>query len=375
MRNLEEFDDETKTEIVKLYLGSEDWSHRRLQKEILKIDAPQRGGGFVVMEILRSFGIGDDSLKGIFSKVTGLNELAEILALKQIHVRSTEIIQDLYIAYLNNGAISRRTFLLTWNPEEWIWETFEADLSQYKSEGKLTMRWGCGNRKNIAVGDRLFFIKLGKMAPRGIMASGYAVRKSYEAEHWSKESGRKGLNINIEFDVLLDYRQEEETKQMIGYDILSTDSVLKEQSWSVQASGTIIDQKVAERLEEIWKETFLSQFKQYFSKDTSLYKEGRLIHKVSKRFERNRTAREECLKVHKHSCKACGLDFEKRYGQIGKGFIHVHHVVPLSQRAGEYNPDPVKDLIPLCPNCHAMIHRLDPPYELIALKELLSKNT
>ena len=50
-------------------------------------------------------------------------------------------------------------------------------------------------------------------------------------------------------------------------------------------------------------------------------------------------------------------NFGNRYGELGEGYIHVHHVVPLSKIGKEYTVDPVKDLIPLCANCHAMVHR------------------
>ncbi|MDT8881008.1 HNH endonuclease [Klebsiella aerogenes] len=64
-----------------------------------------------------------------------------------------------------------------------------------------------------------------------------------------------------------------------------------------------------------------------------------------------------CITHHGAICKACGFDFEKTYGEHGKGFIYVHHIRPLGTIAESYQVDPVKELIPLCPNCHAMVHR------------------
>lgn len=75
------------------------------------------------------------------------------------------------------------------------------------------------------------------------------------------------------------------------------------------------------------------------------------------RYERNVEARQRCLDYHGYDCMVCGLNFEKEYGDIGKNFIHVHHIVPLYKIDKEYKVDPIKDLIPVCPNCHAMIHR------------------
>ena len=78
---------------------------------------------------------------------------------------------------------------------------------------------------------------------------------------------------------------------------------------------------------------------------------------VVNQYERNDEARRKCIAVHGYKCKVCGMDFEKTYGEIGHGFTHVHHIVPISQICEEYQLDPVKDLVPVCPNCHAMLHR------------------
>ena len=53
----------------------------------------------------------------------------------------------------------------------------------------------------------------------------------------------------------------------------------------------------------------------------------------------------------------CGFEFGDQYGEWGEGFIHVHHVVPLAKRGERYEVDPVHDLVPVCANCHAMLHR------------------
>lgn len=75
------------------------------------------------------------------------------------------------------------------------------------------------------------------------------------------------------------------------------------------------------------------------------------------RYERSLAARNRCIKENGCYCHVCHLDFEKTYGELGKGFIHVHHIKPLSEIGSEYVVDYKNDLIPLCPNCHAMIHR------------------
>jgi 5-methylcytosine-specific restriction protein A len=68
----------------------------------------------------------------------------------------------------------------------------------------------------------------------------------------------------------------------------------------------------------------------------------------------------------------CGFDFEARYGEFGKGFIQVHHIVPVSEIGERYVVDPKSDLVPVCPNCHAMIHRRHPPLSIGELREIIS---
>ena len=78
---------------------------------------------------------------------------------------------------------------------------------------------------------------------------------------------------------------------------------------------------------------------------------------ISTRIERNKKLRDEAIKIHGLSCQACGFNFEKKYGEIGKDFIEVHHIIPLSKN---YNPkitNPKTDLNILCSNCHRMVHR------------------
>ena len=76
----------------------------------------------------------------------------------------------------------------------------------------------------------------------------------------------------------------------------------------------------------------------------------------TKRYERSRKARQRCLAHYGYSCKICGMNFALMYGPQFEDIIEVHHVVPVSQIGKTYVVDPIKDLIPVCPNCHAALH-------------------
>ncbi|PKF86740.1 HNH endonuclease [Bacillus sp. BA3] len=74
-------------------------------------------------------------------------------------------------------------------------------------------------------------------------------------------------------------------------------------------------------------------------------------------YERNPIARKQCMDHYGAQCQVCSLNFKDTYGEVGKDFIHVHHIVPLHEIQQDYIVDPIQDLIPVCPNCHAMLHR------------------
>ena len=88
-------------------------------------------------------------------------------------------------------------------------------------------------------------------------------------------------------------------------------------------------------------------------------------------FERSSEARAKCIAAHGYKCKVCDFDFEAVYGPIGEKYIHVHHKTPLSEISEEYEVNPVTDLVPVCPNCHAMIHRTRPALTIEQLRNHL----
>lgn len=88
-----------------------------------------------------------------------------------------------------------------------------------------------------------------------------------------------------------------------------------------------------------------------------IFTEGRICQVSITKRERNHNLRQLCLQHYGYTCQVCGMDFEKRYGTIGHSFIEVHHINPIAETDGEYALDPQNGLIPLCSNCHSMIHR------------------
>lgn len=90
-------------------------------------------------------------------------------------------------------------------------------------------------------------------------------------------------------------------------------------------------------------------------------------------YERNPKARKKCIQNYGFKCSVCEFDFEEVYGEIGKEYIHVHHLKSLSEISEEYEVDPINDLRPVCPNCHSMLHKAN--YSIEQLKAVLGKNS
>ena len=108
--------------------------------------------------------------------------------------------------------------------------------------------------------------------------------------------------------------------------------------------------------------------------ELSKYIEGKSKKVSINKYERDRKARIICIKHYGCKCVVCGFSFEVVYGGVGKDFIHVHHLVPISTIGEEYHLDPVNDLRPVCPNCHAMLHKSDPPFSIEELSSLIVEN-
>jgi 5-methylcytosine-specific restriction protein A len=139
------------------------------------------------------------------------------------------------------------------------------------------------------------------------------------------------------------------------------------------------DHALTESLINIWTERFLAcviaisplEMVQEQLDELVGLPEGALTSISANRYERSRYNRTLCINFHGTKCKVCGMNFEDVFGQLGKGFIHVHHVTPVSMMGDNYIINPIKDLVPVCPNCHAMLHKRNPPYTVQELREIL----
>ena len=89
------------------------------------------------------------------------------------------------------------------------------------------------------------------------------------------------------------------------------------------------------------------------------------------RYERDDRARKACIRHYGPKCVVCGFDFASTYGAVLKGFIHVHHLTPLATVGRAYRVNPVRDLRPVCANCHAVVHRREPAYTVEQVRAMV----
>lgn len=108
--------------------------------------------------------------------------------------------------------------------------------------------------------------------------------------------------------------------------------------------------------------------------DQAIQTEGTPQEIRSIRYERNPRNRELCLHMKGYTCAICGMNFYETYGMIGKDFIEVHHTTPVSEMDENFVLDIERDLVPLCPNCHSMVHRRKPPFSISEMKNILANN-
>ena len=104
------------------------------------------------------------------------------------------------------------------------------------------------------------------------------------------------------------------------------------------------------------------------------YEEGGASIQRVTRYERDRRNRAAAIAIWGSHCQACGLDFGGRYGEVAAGFIEVHHTTPVSDLIPGTVVDPAHDLVPLCPNCHAVAHRRNPPFSVEEIRTMLQRH-
>ncbi len=266
-----------------------------------------------------------------------------------------------------------KTYLLAWKPIRSEWDDLPETSKAVKEGRSDPIRWSCGKSKRPQKGDRVFLIKLGKK-PKGIIGSGYIVRGSYEDTHWDYERASKGETSNF-VKVKLDTLLNPDIEPILDRELLDEQS-FSEMHWDTQMSGVHIPESVAAELEILWS-NFRNSIDFTFPEEVDQIQEeiyeGAVRKVTVNAYERNPEARRQCISHYGARCSICGFDFFEVYGEVGKDFVHVHHLKQISEVGETYKIDPINDLRPICPNCHAILHKQKPPYTIDEVKGFLRK--
>ena len=218
-------------------------------------------------------------------------------------------------------------------------------------------------------------LKMRKPNKNGVDINFLSTEKNKEAHIVLRNTNRKFtieyyINENKSFFKYLFYRKNEiELEGTYNWDIGSShkySKIYKEIEFSEINS-------LIEAYKWYWKEIisiyntfpyYLTEFVARGVKEEELeeinreiYLEGRKKERIIIQSERNPLARKKCIELKGTTCQVCGMNFEEKYGELGKDYIEVHHIKPISEIDSEYVVDPEKDLIPVCSNCHSMLHR------------------
>ncbi|MFH5877438.1 HNH endonuclease [Arthrobacter sp. NA-172] len=243
--------------------------------------------------------------------------------------------------------------ILVWNPGLWNGWNYDAVIEQVAETGQFPARWSVGAHGNIQPGTHSWLLLQGHSHHRGgLLGHGVVMSESPEPQkqaHPSSSTPASTRYVSVAFDALLPLGDQIPAK------ILANE--VPGVAWkSIRGSGRSIPQGAESGLRRLWFEHG-PVASDPFQTVPGTYPDEAVSRVEVNRYERNPEARRICLAFHGTSCAVCGFSFEVTYGDIGKDFIHVHHVVPVSQLGSGYRLDPVSDLVPLCANCHAMAHQ------------------
>jgi 5-methylcytosine-specific restriction protein A len=235
---------------------------------------------------------------------------------------------------------------------ELVEKSFEVGKAFFKNKLTLaetkTILTKMGMNENSAIGYAYYYSHLiqGKLFTR--TTNGYATE--YFLKNIYKEDGIKGLqNALLSLSQHIDYYESK--------------------------SGSLVKKRKEIYLEYLRLIDGIDDSSIYPNEvdETNTYAEGKVKQVLVNSYERNPVARKKCIEHYGLNCQVCDFNFKDAYGDLGKDFIHVHHVVDIATIGNEYSINPIKELIPVCPNCHAMLHKKKPAFSINELKKQITR--
>jgi 5-methylcytosine-specific restriction protein A len=249
--------------------------------------------------------------------------------------------------------------LLAWDPDRRNGWNHAAAVELVTETGQCLATWSVAGQADIRSGTEAW-LWLQARTRSGLLGHGTVVSEDLPVETPDEPPVRTGggepelaatamRQIRVDFDALLPVGDQ------VPPHVLA--EALPRLNWDGQdLPDIVLDALDAASIRNVWKEFGPAPASDPTHPVPGTYPESAVSRVQVNRYERSPDARRICVAHHGENCAACGFSFEAAYGEAGRGFIQVHHIVPASQVGGEYQLDPVADLVPLCPNCHAVAH-------------------
>jgi 5-methylcytosine-specific restriction protein A len=264
--------------------------------------------------------------------------------------------------------------LLGWNPGVGDnWPGYSRVVDELGAAGVHRRSWPAGPGTGTGAGAGALpepgadaWLLLHGKTGSGLIGHGVVASAPYLAAGTGPE-GEPRTCVDVDFDALLPLGDQ------IAVDVLAARAPLTDWSAAGSAGSQVVPEEQARPIREVWAERLPADEMDPVLPVPGTLPQDALVRVGVSRYERDPHARRVCLAHHGTSCAACGCSFEAAYGPEGEGFIHVHHLVPAAQLGPGYELDPVGDLVPLCPNCHAMAHRRRIPYTVAELRAMRSR--
>lgn len=256
--------------------------------------------------------------------------------------------------------------ILVWNPDEWNDWTYPAVLEEVAETGRHLASWDVGTSLDSdagsAAGTDAWLVLQGRHG-RGLIGHGVIVSERPALRAQARDSasaparaaarvgaqpGASPLYLQVDFDALLPAGDQVPTG-VLAEAVPGID-------WeALHGPALAVEPAVEPLLRGLWGE--FGPLPADPTQPVPGTVPAAAVTRVEvNKYEHSPDARRVCVAHHGTSCAACGFSFEIAYGEIGKDFIPVHHLVPVSQLGSGYELDPITDLVPLCANCHAMAH-------------------
>lgn len=239
--------------------------------------------------------------------------------------------------------------LLGWNPNALDRWDYRAAVEQVAQSGRFLQRWSVGHALNVRPGTEAWLLVQGSTgAGTGLIGHGVVMSEPY-AGMPGGEREDSGWRVSVAFDALLPLGEQ------IRLEAIS--EAAPGMAWRdvTLRSGVGLPSVAEPGLRRLWREQGPTAVvpAQVVS---GTYPPDAVSSIDVNRYERDPEARRICMAFHGTSCAACGFSFEAAYGDAGTGYVDIHHVVPPEMLGDGYQLDPIADLVPLCPNCHAVAH-------------------